>query len=132
MLFFGKVLLFITAAYFVKVLTIAAAGSLFRESAAASEYIYTVFLFIKAVGVLLLPITIALAYIPAIPPAVFVHAGLGLVVIAFLLRTFKVLQAGTQNKAISSFYLFLYLCTLEILPLVVLIKVFMNSDGHFS
>jgi hypothetical protein len=44
-------------------------------------------------------------------------------------RVLRLIQIGFSATGASIFYLFLYLCTLEILPFIVLIKLFMY---HFS
>ncbi len=132
LLFFLKTLVFIGAAYLVKSSFIRWVGFVFKTSQTAEEYLYTVFFYTRLLGVILLPIIIASAYITVIPDVWLAYTGIVLICLTFLIRTAQATLAGGHNKSISAFYLFLYLCTLEILPLVVLIKVFMNAKGLFG
>lgn len=53
--------------------------------------------------------------------AVIVYAGFCIFVLAYLLRVFRGISAAIQSR-ISLKYIILYLCTLEILPLAVVVK----------
>lgn len=77
---------------------------------------------------LLLPALGALFY-PGMAMA-FIYCGIGLFVlmrIFFHIKAFRIFYSGP----LSLFYFFLYLCTLEILPLIALMTVISISLQHF-
>ncbi len=91
-----------------------------------SEYLFTVFLVNIALGVLLFPIVVGGIYLKGVPSLDVLYVGLGIIGLGFLYRFARGLKLGFDQK-VSKFHLFLYLCTLEFVPLVVLIKVFVSS-----
>lgn len=95
---------------------------LFLTRSAFTSYVFTVFIYNKIVGFLLLPIISILPFVPShITPWLFVTGGL-IVVILYIFRVFKGVQLCFKNR-LSIFYLILYLCALEILPVSILLKV---------
>jgi hypothetical protein len=53
----------------------------------------------------------------------FIYLGMALLIAAYLLRFFRGIKI-LMNKDVLIFYLILYLCTLEILPLLLGYKLF--------
>ncbi len=56
---------------------------------------------------------------------VLIFSGVSLVIAVYLIRLFRVIIYVIKNVVLF-FYLILYLCTLEILPLLVVIKVLLS------
>jgi hypothetical protein len=86
-----------------------------------TEYEYNVFLINRIIGLLLVPISMVLAYSPKILVSPFVGGALGLYAMMIIYRIVR----GFVNAAGSGvpvFYIFFYICTLEILPLAVSLK----------
>jgi hypothetical protein len=92
-------------------------GSLFLVRPLFAEYIHNTFVVNKALGILLFPIIIMIQYMPYKVVPVIMVLGIIVFVIAFLLKTFRAYQIIIRRD-ILLFYLILYLCTLEILPLL--------------
>jgi hypothetical protein len=92
-----------------------------------AEYIYTVLLFNKIAGLLIFPLVLLIAFARQLNTGYFLDIGLGFLAILLIYRTLRLIQIGIACAGVSGLYLFLYLCTLEILPFVVLIKLFMFS-----
>lgn len=92
---------------------------LFREAAFHNS------LFNKMTGVVSLPFILIISYIsaPYLPYAIYLSLSIFLVINA--LRVFRAINFVLKN-VVSYFYFILYLCQLEILPILVLIKV-LNS-----
>lgn len=129
---FGLIIAGITVAYFVKIFSTRLLGNIFEVRDAASEYAYNVLLFNKTAGLVLFPICLLLAYARQISPEILVWCGIvswGLILIYRLLR---VILIGVANSGVSFFYIILYLCTLEIIPFIVIIKVFVGSFQSFN
>jgi hypothetical protein len=86
-----------------------------------SEIQFNLTNFYRVLGLLLFPIVALLGFLPMDNPQYLAFAGISLMVffyLLFLLRSGKILL---RNR-VSIQYLFLYLCTLEILPLVLIGK----------
>jgi hypothetical protein len=99
-------------------------GFVFDKKEAALEYIYNILLFNKTLGLLLFPVTVLLAFAREIPPGWLVFSGLGLWGIILVYRLFRGILIGLSTSGFSLVYIFLYLCTLEILPFFVILKQF--------
>ncbi len=91
---------------------------LFEIESLISEYVLTIYLSLLAGGVLLLPFSMLHEYLPVSKPATLL-TGAFLLLILFIFRSYTgFLQAKKQGAFFI--YIFLYFCTLEILPLAVL------------
>lgn len=87
-----------------------------------SEYLFMMHSYNKVTGIFLLPVVLLTAWAPVSNPSGFLLAGLIIIALFYL----KTLQRGIKillKKQFSLFYLFLYLCTLEFLPLLLFLKV---------
>lgn len=124
---FGKIAGGVSAAYFVKIISTRILGNIFEVKEAAAEYTYNILLFNKSIGLALFPVVLLVAYAWQLPSGVLVWTGLVLVGIILIYRLLRVVLVGLSTSGVSFFYIFLYLCTLEILPLVVIIKVFVGK-----
>jgi hypothetical protein len=85
------------------------------------EYLHNIFILNKAVGLLLLPIIIGIAYLPPPFPTPLIYSGLAIVVAGYLLRILRGAQIFIKN-GFSIFYWILYLCALEFLPFALAVK----------
>ena len=97
-------------------------GLVFENVSETSEYLFNMDNFTRTLGIVLFPIVVLINYYPFENPLFMVVAGILVVVVfyAFLL------QRGIYillRKQFSIFYLFLYLCTLEFLPLFLIYNV---------
>lgn len=122
----------ILLAYFVKIIVTRILGNIFEVKEASSEYVYNIFLFNKTIGLVLFPICLLLAYARQIPAELLIWTGIvswSLILIYRLLRVFLI---GISNSSVSFFYIILYLCTLEIIPFVVILKVFVGTFQSFN
>lgn len=117
---------FVVILYGIKLMTIRLTAFIFRHELALQEYTRNIVIVNIMLGILLIPVVVGVAYINIEFRAIFLGSAFILVAIFFLLRLFKGLIIGLSSK-VSRSYLFLYLCALEILPLVVLIKLFMGN-----
>lgn len=115
-------LFLLTCIYTIKTLTIRLVMILADGSFGLEEYNYNVFLFLKATALIGLPILICMIYFPADYAHVFFYSLAVVAVLLFVVRLGRgVINALRLN--ISLFYIILYLCTLEILPLYVFFSV---------
>jgi hypothetical protein len=99
-------------------------GILTESKQEIQEYLFSITVFNRVLGVFLLPLTGIIAFIPLSTekPLLFVGAGLtGIYYLMSLLRGSKIFL----KKQFSISYLILYLCTLEFLPLILLYNLLM-------
>ena len=112
----------ITGIYSIKYLVIKTIGFIFSSDSAASEYISNIWLYNKLLGMSLFPVIIALPYINLPMKTPLLYSGIFLLFIFFIFRLIRSFQIVFKIK-LSIIYWFLYLCTLEILPVFVLSKI---------
>jgi hypothetical protein len=96
-------------------------GYLFLINKLLSAYIHHMSVYNKAYGIILFPVIIGIPFLPDQLKKIAYFAGfLSFIIVYFaqIIRGIKIIL----YKDISIFYLILYLCTLEILPLLVLYK----------
>ena len=94
---------------------------LFLTSGGFVSYNFTIFLYNKVYGLLLIPIVALLPFVSPSMAQIIIAIGAGLFVLFYFFRILRGIQIAFKNR-LSIFYLFLYLCALEILPLLVLYK----------
>lgn len=123
---FNRFAFFITivsAIYTFKFLILKIIGWLFDLDREMATYIFNIFLINNVLGLILIPIVALMAYNPLIEAHFLANLSLWLIVVAFGYRIFRGLRSGLSVAGFSPLYLFLYLCTLEIAPLLVLIRI---------
>lgn len=116
-------LLLVTVAYAMKFLILKICGWLFEQEREMTTYIFNIFLINNILGMIFFPIILLLAYNESISFSVLAELSFLLVLAGFSWRIFRGIQIGVGSGSYSPLYLFLYLCTLEIAPLMVLIRI---------
>ena len=104
-----------------------AAGNLSGESEAFNEYLINVYQSYRFSSVIVFVVVILLVYTVILPPQVFFIFGAIVLSIFYLLRVFRLFLIFMKRN-ISVLYLILYLCALEILPVLILVKYFTGLD----
>ncbi len=96
-------------------------GNISEEKDLFDEYIITIYNSYRYLAVILFILTILILYTRFIPVETLFIAGLVTLAIVYLIRLIRFFFIFL-NKNISIFYLILYLCALEFLPVLVLMK----------
>ena len=96
-------------------------GILFNQLSILREYLYNIFIFNKLTGIAALPLIFLLVYTKGILQDVFFWLSLITVCGIFLMRLIRGV-VFSYRKEVLIFYMFLYLCALEIAPLVLLYR----------
>jgi len=112
--------------YSIKFICIKLLGFVFKMTKEASEYSMSIFLFVNALGLFMFPVVICLEFVKQSSPLFFIYIGIGIILVFLFMRLIRGLIIGLNSHGVSKFYLFLYLCTLEILPFVIAVKLFMS------
>ncbi|MCQ2959838.1 MAG: DUF4271 domain-containing protein [Bacteroidales bacterium] len=110
--------------YFFKKMFYYFLSGVFDRREYAYECVFNIYLFNRVLGICLYPIVIALAFVSSnvISPNLLLNIGYILIGLFFAFRIYREIQISLKNK-ISIFYIFLYFCTLEILPILLLVKI---------
>ena len=92
---------------------------IFKTEQTNNEYKLNILTTISFLGFLLLPILVFTVYLQL---SWLIYTCLGIIIVASLFRLVKGFIIGISLTKFSYFFLFVYLCTLEILPLLVVAK----------
>jgi hypothetical protein len=86
------------------------------------EYLFSITVFNRVLGLFLLPVTAIIAFVPLYQEEPLLYTGLGIIIVFYLL---SLIRGGKifLKKHFSIFYLILYLCTLEFLPLLLIYNI---------
>ncbi|MBK9479360.1 MAG: DUF4271 domain-containing protein [Bacteroidia bacterium] len=123
---YAVILFALFAFYFIKISTVNFLGFLLKIEREIKEYVFAVFLYNHFIGLGLIPVVVLLAFVPTIPQNIVFICAAACFLASFLLRAIRSYGNVSGTSRFSVFYLFLYLCALEILPLVVITKLIIN------
>lgn len=116
------IILFILAVFlFIRFLIILSIGGIFNSIKLFKEYLHNTYLINKNLGLYLLPLVISAFYLKQPFSDIAFYVSLVLVAISVLYKYIRAVQIIMRYN-IFLFYTILYLCTLEILPVLVGIK----------
>jgi hypothetical protein len=118
---FALVLVGIFLLYVVKVVVVRSLGYVFKGSSESKEYIFTTFLYNKNLGLFLFPVIIALPFVQSFAVEWLMYIGVFIISFFYVLRIARGLKI-LFRKHVSIFYMILYLCALEIFPLLMIYK----------
>ena len=114
--------------YIIKYFVFNILGFIFNEKLTTNEYITNVGIYNKILGVFLFPIIIMIPYISLQFKLPLMYIGIFIIILSLILRFLRAFQIAFKIK-LSIFYLILYLCTLEILPILIIGKMINNIVG---
>jgi len=109
-----------------KLLIIQFIGRLFYTQDESSSYVLSIIIMNCILGIAFIPITLGVKLTNAPFNEVFLKAGVFLFCLLYLYSLIIGWLAGFRNSRLSKFHLFLYFCTLEILPVILIIKAVRN------
>ena len=101
-------------------------GHIFQKQVEFQGYLHQILLIYKNLGIYLIPVAIGIAYIHEDIRIYFIYLGCLMLVASLILRIIKGFKI-LMHKYILILYLILYLCILEILPLLIFYKFFALS-----
>lgn len=107
--------------YLVKFLVNYILAFIFSNNDLGKEYLFNVFVYSQTIGIILFPFIVCLQF-TKYPTQLFLYPALVICAGFYVLRMLRVFIISVTEQNIGILYIFLYLCALEILPLLVLIK----------
>ncbi|KOH44698.1 DUF4271 domain-containing protein [Sunxiuqinia dokdonensis] len=114
--------------YILKRLAYSFTGIVAESTSETTEFLYNMHLHNRVLGLFLIPVTLVIAFTSLPNPRLVFYSGLficGGFYLLLLIRGAKILL----KKHFSIFYLILYLCTLEILPLIFIYNMVLVKNG---
>ena len=115
--FFLVVLFFLLKLILIKLL-----GFFFKVKDLAKLAIFFSLLFDKTLGFVLFPLVVVIYFFSIDISSTMLMISLGLFMILFMLKLFWLWKIGTNSFGLPQVYIFLYLCSIEIFPLLLLVK----------
>lgn len=120
---FLKVLGFTTCFFLLKYLLTGLLGLIFFDIKAVRQYRDIYFNLISFISLCLFPVLTLYTYEPIVWHHALEVIAISIIVIFSILLIIKLIQ-NYYTKSLAGFYIFLYLCTLEILPVLLLIRAY--------
>ena len=96
--------------------------SVFPISKEIKLYSFSIMVFSIILGIVLLPVNILAAFAPEGLAKIAIWGGLGAIIATYLFRSLRGISIASKYIMLNSFHFLLYLCAVEILPVLVLIK----------
>lgn len=115
--------------YLGKYIFVSFTGWVFNNRVVASSYTFLVLMVNRILGILLIPFTIFLAFAKNEQTKIVFTLSLILVVFLLLYRYFASFASLRNDLKLNAFHFFLYLCAVEILPMLLLYKLMVNYIG---
>ena len=110
--------------YFLKFYLIKFLGNLLFINEVARLTIFYTFLSDKALAILITPLILILFYCSINIDVLILYSILFFSIVFLLFKLYWIWKVGTNSFGLSSIYIFLYLCILEIYPFVIITKGF--------
>lgn len=114
-------LLLLAGVFFGRIILVNLTGFLFNRIKIFREYLYNTFIFNKLLGIVMLPLLLFMVYTTGTIREVFYWVAFVAVMVVVMMRLIRGVIFSFK-KDVLIFYLFLYLCALEIIPLALLYR----------
>ncbi len=121
--FFFNIALIVIGFFLYKWLFIQFTALIFQTQKISSDLLLNILIFNFIIGVLILPI---IAFYIYTQMNIFIFTGLFIYGIGIFMRLLRELSVGMTHSIFSKLHLFLYLCTLEFIPVVIVVKILTN------
>jgi hypothetical protein len=100
-------------------------GFIFNRYSLFSESLFHIYLYTKLLGIALIPFIISIPYTSGIAHKILILSAFIVTGIIYLMRIIRQAVFVSKNVVLL-LYLILYLCTLEIIPVVLIIKIILS------
>ena len=113
----------VASIFFIKQIIIRLLGSVFEITEIITDYIFNTKIYNQISGIVILPLIISIPYISQNISEILIILSFITLITIYTTRVYRTTQIFF-HKQFSILYLFLYFCSIEILPLLILIKLF--------
>lgn len=131
---FGGVLAYIgsvTGIFLLKHLLLNILGFVFPIQKEIKQYSFTIIIFSIVLGLILIPSNILIAHAPSSMTSFFIYGTFVVILLLYLFRTLRSLFIASRFITLYKFHFFMYLCTLEIAPVLILLKIVLSTTMEF-
>lgn len=112
----------VTGVYLVKHFILLGIGWVFNIQRVMNAYSFAIIIFNLVLGIVFLPINYFVAFASDTTSNIFIYIGLIAIVLFLLARSFRSVMMSWPLASRSKFHFILYLCTVELIPILVLWK----------
>ncbi len=112
-----------TGFWAIKIFTVRFIGFVFRTKNTTREYLLNMLIFCLVTGLIILPFLVIIVYMKSV---FMLYCTVGIISLLFIFRFVRGFFIGIRLTKFSYLFLIVYLCALEILPLLVLVKLLLN------
>ena len=117
----------VTLLFLAKHILLSLIGFIFPVQKEARIYSFMIVIFSIILGILLLPLNLLIVYGPEDLAGPLVLISFGLIATVYLFRSLRALFMAGQYLAFHTFHFLLYICTVEIAPVAVIIKLIIRQ-----
>lgn len=117
-----RCVLLVAAIYLARHLFMNYLSSVYPFQKELEQYTFTILIFNIFLGLVLLPINVFVAFSPDPVQSLFLYAGIGIACLVYIFRQLRGAFIGSRLLINNKFYFLLYLCAVEIAPLLFLVK----------
>lgn len=121
----GVIVLFILGYYTIFAIVNKILAHLFESYELVNEYLHNIFFINRLLGLILLPILIIYPYVSQEIGLFLLFGAYIVVALSYLIRWFRGIQISFTHR-LPYFYMILYLCSLEIIPLMLISKLILS------
>lgn len=126
-LFYFKIVIGVSLFFVLKLLLVRLVGFVFYgRSEVTVDVLYNLFIMNKMSAFVLIPITLSMAYLTLFGTQTVIYAGALILLLIYIYRLFRLFVITMNGAKFSKIYFFMYICSLEILPFVVIFKLIAN------
>jgi len=118
----GLILVYVSGFFFFKIGLIKLLGFILKTKDLSKLAVFFSMLFDRTLGFILFPLVVLLYFFSFEVSTIVLVISFVLFLILILMKLFWLWKIGTNSFGLPQFYIFLYLCTLEIFPLLILGK----------
>ena len=108
--------------FFLKHLSLKIMANVFPVAKEIKQYSFMIIIFSIILGITLVPINIMLAYLPAAAGQWIIYLTFLLILLIYLFRALRAIFLSSKYITFYKFHFFMYLCTVEIAPVLILVK----------
>ncbi len=119
----------VMSVFLIKHFVLRVMGYIFPIDKELRQYSFTIVIFNIILGILLLPFNLLIAFGPGQLPKYLIFTLIGLIVLLYGFRIIRSLLIASRYISLHKFHFFMYLCTIEIAPTLVLVKLLLLLKG---
>ncbi len=119
----------LAAYYFFKHILLSLVAFIFPVGKEIGIYSFTIIIFNILTGLILIPFSIFMAFASTGLVSVLIYLAIGLIIASYTFRILRGFLIGSRFVVFHKFHFLLYICAVEIAPLLILLKLYLSEGG---